>query len=713
MGLFEIFQCCVSFIRKQFFRERYLDFKHVLVIVALCLIYVLGVVVRIHDLPAWLETPERAFLAGEPLLKTSDGYFYLALSRDILRNDYTKIDSKRAVPDSPSRPFPPPLLSVITAYFSKITGLSLNWTALILPVLVGPLMIFPLYGIGVKAGGKVCGLAGALFGVTSDYFVYRSSAGWFDTDILILFLLLMVIWLFMLFGACKTPKRYLYLLGGLLFSCIFFWWWDQAPYVVAALCFWPLFLSLVFFYRPKRIEFYVFAAVIVSVFFVFIFSSYREIPFHAFEALLRKFKYISKADSGLFPNIGVSIAEQQVISPLEAAKYTVGGIEQLVLAGVGLSVMFLRNYRYTFYLAPPLVIGMLSIFFAQRFLIFLTPVAVLGIAFFVKELWYSKKTIYRWFAYALMIMILSGQLLQNTSEVTWPFLRPASARGMSEIALVSPMNSVVWSWWDQGYALTYWADRGTINDGSVHSGERTVYNAIPFATANPRLSANFISFFTVHGMKGVRKMIKKLGGGQEGLSALMSVLGTGPSGVSGLNCQDDGNSDELLRYLFPKDLPPVYLFIDKRMMQVSSWWFWFGTWNPAKRDGIRCFSSFFDKLLVSPERIVSMWGFNADLEKGLLNGLPAQYRLKEVRLHFPESLQVQRYNESGLVLQVNAPRKFALLQSSLLAESLLTRLFVISSSEEYEKFLKYFEPVANDSPEYQIWKVRSDGMLWQ
>lgn len=52
-----------------------------------------------------------------------DGYYYLRFTQDLLNDTYEPIDSLRTAPETPLRPSPPPLLSVLTAWGSKITSL--------------------------------------------------------------------------------------------------------------------------------------------------------------------------------------------------------------------------------------------------------------------------------------------------------------------------------------------------------------------------------------------------------------------------------------------------------------------------------------------------------------------------------------------------------------------------------------------------------------
>ena len=75
----------------------------------------------------------------------------------------------------------PPLLSLLTAAISSVTGIPLLRIAVFLPPLLGILLVLPVFFLGRHLGGTVCGLLSALFAATSGYYLYRSSLGFFDT----------------------------------------------------------------------------------------------------------------------------------------------------------------------------------------------------------------------------------------------------------------------------------------------------------------------------------------------------------------------------------------------------------------------------------------------------------------------------------------------------------------------------------------------------
>ena len=77
-------------------------------IVALALIYGIGLYARLEDYPKWREHPKAFFQQGNPVLAGGDGYYYLRLARDLDEGTYEPKDALRWYPDRPARPSPLP-----------------------------------------------------------------------------------------------------------------------------------------------------------------------------------------------------------------------------------------------------------------------------------------------------------------------------------------------------------------------------------------------------------------------------------------------------------------------------------------------------------------------------------------------------------------------------------------------------------------------------
>ena len=133
---------------------------------ALVAILLAGVVVRVHDYGAWQAAPGMYELDHEPVLLNLDGYHYLRLARDLHEGVYEGAHRLRTAPEPAPWPHPPPLLSVLTAGIAEATGLSLVWTAVMLPValsltVAGPLLLL-CRQLGLSRGSGLVATAIAL-----------------------------------------------------------------------------------------------------------------------------------------------------------------------------------------------------------------------------------------------------------------------------------------------------------------------------------------------------------------------------------------------------------------------------------------------------------------------------------------------------------------------------------------------------------------------
>ncbi len=244
----------------------------------LLLIMISGFLVRYDDLKSWEANPGQAFFQDKPLLTTFDGYFYLNLSRDLLRGEYDAVDEKQVVPAGRPRPYPPPLLAVLGAFVTRITGASLDMVGTVLPAVLGVLLALPLYLLGSFYGGKAMGITAALSSLFFPYYVYRSNVGWFDTDCLNVTFATFIVYCILQFAMRSGRTRYYWGLAALCSYGLFLWWWDQAHTVVSVIFLATSLIALVVFYRPEKREGYIFIGILAGLVLLLLFWQGFELP---------------------------------------------------------------------------------------------------------------------------------------------------------------------------------------------------------------------------------------------------------------------------------------------------------------------------------------------------------------------------------------------------------------------------------------------------
>ncbi|NDY42174.1 hypothetical protein G3N55_04850 [Dissulfurirhabdus thermomarina] len=681
---------------------------------ALALVFALavGFAVRIEDYWDWQAQPERALYKGEALLTTFDGYYYLSLTRDLLEGTYAPMNEKRAVPDLVPRPMPPPMLPVVAAGVVKLTGASLNWTGAVLPAVLGLFLAFPLYGLGRYYGGPVMGWTAALVGLLSNYYVYRSSLGWFDTDCLNVTWATAVVYFFLRFGVERGRRRYGYFAGGLAVFAAFLWWWDGTPQVVAAICLVPLVTALAFFYRPERREGLVFAGCLAALAALALAVFGIDLPARIYHAVSAQYHYIAKDTGGAFPNIGVTISEQARPTFMEVVFKTTGSLPAFLLSLAGLGWLFWRRPEESLFLSVPVLLGGLSFLFAKRFLIFLAPVNALGLGYLVYAIWWLRR---RWpltaLAAPVLVLFLSyPAFMKGWEKDFWPKEPPHLIAGMEAAGEKTPPRALIWAWWDHGYPMIYWSRRGTMNDGMVHSGERSVYNGLPMATDDPRLSANFMRFYAARGLRGIQRFYEAAGGPAKGFPLLKRVLAAGPEEAGKILAdaalrpvQGLQGVPDWLAFFFPAEAPPVYLFLDWRLMKTYYWWYWLGSWDPARRDGYHPKFREFYGIRLDGDVLTGGGGLRADLRKGEAAWSGGwRVRLSQAVVCDTRQARGLRYKDhpKGFSLEAFLPGGFGAVMDLPISVSVFNRLFVRHTYQS-----RYFRPVILNAPSHQLWEV--------
>jgi len=689
-------------------------------ILAVICIIALGIFCRLEDLSQWKKIESRTFYDNKPIHTTFDAWFYLSLAQDLVDDTYTQPDERRGVPQSPSRPEPPPLISVLTAAIVKTTSWSMCWVGAVLPAVLGPLLVIPLYMIGRFYGGVICALISSLVSVLYPFFIIRSNVGRFDTDCLILTFALGVVYLFMRFGLTHNRLRYIYVCAGLLLSALFLWWWDQAQAAVFALAGLPLLLALTFYYRPKLKEGLIFYGILIGGGVALILYLDPDLPFRIANRLWSEFLYITKDQSGNFPNVGNTISEQFTPDLKQIIQTTTAGTASFLFAVAGFVLLLWRRRSHIVFLLPFIIMSYLAYTTANRFILFMIPLVALGTGYACAMLWQSlRKTqpLNTIICIGLAALLSVPLLTLNALSTRHPKEPGFMVQAMHRIREKTPEDAVIWAWWDHGYALTYYARRATINDGSIHGGELTVINAIPYTTNSFKLAANFMQFYVTRGMSGIHRINRQFNDNpDQGLRFIKTVLGAGPEEAHDIideaGLTPDAkyiSTDTWLRFFFPRKKRPVYLVCDNLLNRTAYWWYWFGTWDINKNDGTHPTFKAYDRITVNKKTIKGSRNLAIDREKGTFIQNNRQIPLARITQHSRSgSRTLNNYFRSGLNFEFNSRYRNGAIMGEGIAESVFSHLFIKVQPDR-----KYFKPVINSPPYFQLWEVTGDSFTEQ
>ena len=563
---------------------------------ALVPILAFGLFIRLDDLAAWHAQPNQGLAQGHQYYTTTyDGYYYFTLARDLAEGTPGASNERRGVPDGAGSARPlPPLLSVLAGGLARLSGWPVNSVGALLAPLLGVAVAIPVFLLGRLLGGRLTGLVAALFTLCVPYYAYRTNAGWVDTDGLNVFFSFLAAYWFAQFGRIPDARRYRYYVAGLLTWLLFLWWWDMAPGPLTAITFLPLAVALVFFYRPPRGEGLRFAVINGSAL-VLVLGVFGG---RLWDKAVAQLAYVMKEDTGDFPNIGLSISEQKIPSFERIVEASTGEVYGFVFAALGLGLLVARRRALALFILAPVLLSLLSFLFAKRFLIFFAPIAGIGIGYLVGSLWEARA---RWFwigglAPVVALVAVFPIARQALGVTYWPKPRPPLIEVFSDLAEQTPEHAVIWAWWDFGYPIQYWGRRATLADGAYHPGELCVYLGYPLAAKDYRLAANFMEFFAVRGRAGMNAVYDAFDQDKpRGFAFLEQVLQKGPAALPELLAQHRAEHPGLAArdpeawaaFFFPppEERRPIFLLLNEELVRTAHWWFWFGTWDLAKRDG--------------------------------------------------------------------------------------------------------------------------------
>jgi dolichyl-diphosphooligosaccharide--protein glycosyltransferase len=349
--------------------------KHLLVVLAIAAVLAAGWYVRLENINEWDAQPKRFFYQEEPLLINLDGYFYLRLARDLSEDHYDPIDELQHFPNTPSRPFPPPLMSVLASWIHSLTSWSFNWIAVVLPALLGPILALPVYGVARLLGGGIpMRITAALMAVLSVHYAKRTMLGFFDTDCMILTFVMGIIYCFMRF-ALEPKRRFLFLFLGLGLYGLLLWWWDQAPVVITVIALPPLILAIVFYVRPSRKQWLVLGGAGVALALALaVFAEGVSLPGRFLARIIELHNYLSGTQTGYFPNVRIQIAELRLLSIQDIAAETTGSLFVFTVSMVGAGWLLWSKRHVAGFLLIPAILAIFPFFFGARFLIYLAPI---------------------------------------------------------------------------------------------------------------------------------------------------------------------------------------------------------------------------------------------------------------------------------------------------------------------------------------------------
>ncbi|MBF0318145.1 MAG: hypothetical protein HQL04_08210, partial [Nitrospirae bacterium] len=179
-----------------------------------------------------------------------------------------------------------------------------------------------------------------------------------------------------------------------------------------------------------------------------------------------------------------SVAIREVIrEPINDILSYVLDNQALTVLGLVLFLLFaLLNLKKTIPLAPIIFVGLMSLLGSNRFVMYLAPLVGVGYGYtltvgsgFILEKLHVKRPLLKELLTYVSALVFLALILKQTSYdyVPSPSITPETYSNLMYMRDRLPHNSVILSWWDNGYAIEDLAGAATFIDGGSQRGNKT------------------------------------------------------------------------------------------------------------------------------------------------------------------------------------------------------------------------------------------------
>jgi len=542
---------------------------------------------------SWASGIEDFLWHGTLMINNVDGYYYAVGAKEIL-NDSHVVGSL-----NPYHLLP----SIITAGIVKLFPfLTLDQVILWMPAFFGSLVVVPVFLIGRSLKNDILGFVGALISSIAWSYYNRTMVGYYDTDMLVIVLLVFVIWGMVEFFVNDNKKMMWFVpltvvfyegwypgcrtvllaVLAMAFVYAFIFKRDNRSFlflilVMVTLSNFPYYINLVmfgvlYFVSLKKSEVFdtkVLLGLFVVSLIMLLFSG-------TFDLLINKFLgYFSRKginNEFHFYSVMKTIREASHIPYSLVANRISGGIGLFIFSFVGYILMLIR-YPVMAISLPSVIIGLMAHKLGLRFTIYAVPFFALGFGFLalviaqIVSKSFINDNISKTAKIVTPFLILGVSLYANIKHVIAyktpvTFIKP-TVKTLDQLSKIAKPQDYVVTWWDYGYPIRYYAGTKTLVDGGKHSGE--VNFPVSYALTHNQIASANISRLDVEYTDKV-ETAKELGKGKEFkthgfIKDMMEKYKFKTPGefLNALNNPD---------FKLPKKTRDVYLFLPFRMTDI-------------------------------------------------------------------------------------------------------------------------------------------------
>ncbi len=433
------------------------------------------------------------FLGKDNVLSCFDCFWYARLSKELDKGIYSFIDYLRNVPDFVVNLYPPPLVSLLPYGLSKITGYSLETFFVLVPPITSVLFIFPLYFWLRKFAPIHIFLGGAILGIFNLIYFNRTTLGRLDTDSMILFFIFLM-FIFLTKAVYEKEKSYFWIVISSIIFNIFMWWYYKPIFSLFFIL--SLGLGLLFARESIKSIFYKTSLFILLTNPIFFINSIFKYTIGYFKG------YLLKEATQILPfSVTTSITELQPVNFSHLVTYTTDNPFTVIIAFIGLILLFYRHFRYMIIALPILFIGLTTFLAGNRFIIYLAPFLGMGLGYaFYLFFELLKKRYPNLIRVSSVISIILVVFFSFPAQRLYANPHPIVGQKVwNDFKKIKPLlqeNSYIWTWWDYGNILNYTFNKGTYTGNQDFNPIKIYFFAHSMMVYDEDKARNLIAFIT-------------------------------------------------------------------------------------------------------------------------------------------------------------------------------------------------------------------------
>ncbi|EAJ6452593.1 peptide-binding protein [Campylobacter lari] len=459
---------------------------------------------------AWASEFYEFFFNDQLMITTNDGYAFAEGARDMIAgfhqpNDLSYFGSS---------------LSTLTYWLYSILPFSFESIILYMSTFFASLIVVPIILIAREYKLTTYGFIAALLGSIANSYYNRTMSGYYDTDMLVLVLPMLIL---LTFIRLTINKDIFTLLLSPIFIMIYLWWYPSSYSLNFAMI--GLFgLYTLVFHRKEKIFYLAIAlmiialsmlawqyklALIVLLFAIFAFKE-EKINFYMIWALIFISILILHLSGGLDPvlyqlkfyvfkasdvqnlkdatfiyfNVNETIMEVNTIDPEVFMQRISSSVLVFILSFMGF-ILLCKDHKSMLLALPMLALGFVALIAGLRFTIYAVPVMALGFGYFVYTFFnfLEKKQIKLSLRNKNILLILITFFSISPALMHIYYYKSSTVFTSYEASILNDLKNktqredYVVAWWDYGYPIRYYSDVKTLIDGGKHLGKDNFFSS--------------------------------------------------------------------------------------------------------------------------------------------------------------------------------------------------------------------------------------------